>query len=237
VLDAILARGLIARSTASRDASDLHDSGDASVAAAARIWQSGRTIEGTPAAAYLAARGLATASPQLRFNPRTPHGAWPLTRFRPALVAAVRDDCGLTGVHRTFLDEPGTGSPPAPRRAGLGRFGAGAVRLGRPDRCLGLAEGIETALSATSLFGVPCWATLGTGRFAHVSIPACVAELYLFPDHDCGGRRAEALAREAFAHLRIHVHLPPRPGDDWNDVLRASPGAAVGGRGEEARGR
>jgi hypothetical protein len=38
-----------------------------------------------------------------------------------------------------------------------------------------------------------------------------------------GGRRAEALAREAFAHVpRIEARYPSRPGEDWNDVLRAS---------------
>jgi hypothetical protein len=50
-----------------------------------------------------------------------------------------------------------------------------------------------------------------------------VEELVLFLDHDAGGRRADALAREAFAHLpRIEARYPSRPGDDWNDVLRAS---------------
>jgi putative DNA primase/helicase len=90
---------------------------------------------------------------------------------------------------------------------------------------LGLAEGIETALAATALFGIPCWATLGTGRFRLVSLPLEVSELLLFLDHDCAGRRAEALAREAFVDVpRIKAHYPERPGEDWNDVLRASLG-------------
>lgn len=192
--------------------------------AALRLWGAARALAGTPAAAYLAARGLDCEVSQLRFLERTPHGPKPLTRFRPALVAAVRDRTGLVAVHRTFLD------PRRPRiadlpnaKCGLGPFGQGAVRLGGVAARLGLAEGVETALSATALFDMPCWATLGTERFALVALPDEVTELHLFLDHDVGGRRAEALAREAFAHVpSIHAHYPLRAGADWNDVLRAS---------------
>lgn len=192
--------------------------------AALRLWDEARSIAGTPADAYLRSRGLAAMSPELRYHPRTPHGPRPLTRFRPALVAAVRDECGLVAVHRTFLARDGGGlAALAHPRCGLGRFGRGAVRLGGTGPRLGLAEGIETALSASALFGVRCWATLGTERFRLVTLPDDVRELVLFLDHDRGGRRAERLAREAFPHIpRIEMRVPDRSGDDWNDVLRAS---------------
>jgi putative DNA primase/helicase len=196
--------------------------------AAVRVWGGGRAILDTPTGRYLAARGLETASPELRHHPRTPHGRHPFTCFRPAMIAAVRDDSGLVAVHRSFLDprRPCLAALPAPR-CGLGRFGRGAVRLGGIASRLGLAEGIETALSASLLFGVPCWATLGTERFGLIAIPAEVTGLLLFLDNDAGGRRAEALAREAFAHLpNIESHYPRRPGDDWNDVLRGRLGLA-----------
>lgn len=199
-------------------------------AAALRIWNSSRSLPGTLAERYLAERQLRTDSCELRYHPRTPHGRRPLTTFRPALIAAVRDESGLTGIHRTFLDDLAQGTE-APRKCGVGRFGRGAVRLGGVAPTLGLAEGIETALSATALFGLPCWATLGTERFGLIALPAEVTQLLLFTDHDAGGRRAEALARKAFGHrARIEAHYPPRPGHDWNDVLR------LGGRdgGEEA---
>lgn len=193
-------------------------------AAALRLWSKARSIEATPAAAYLASRGVAATSAELRYHPRTPHGPSPLTQYRPALIAAVRDETGLVAVHRTFIDPRGRGlASLADPRCGLGRFGKGAVRLGGTAPRLGLAEGIETALSASVLFGVPCWATLGTERFRLVALPAEVRELLLFLDHDAGGRRAERLAREAFTQVeRIHVHVPDLPGEDWNDVLRRS---------------
>lgn len=197
------------------------------------IWSGGRSVEGTPAAAYLASRGLHRTWPELRFNPRTPSGRAPLTRFRPALIAAVRDDSGLVGIQRTFLD---CSEDTAAERAGLGRFGSGAVRFGGHARAMGLAEGIETALSAAALFDMPCWATLGSERFGLISLPPGVEDLHLFLDHDAGGRRAQGLARERFEGLPIHTHVPPGRGHDWNDVVRRIR-ADEAERGEEARGR
>ena len=106
-------------------------------------------------------------------------------------MAAVRDETGITGVHRSFID-PARHSLAglAGSKCGLGRFGSGAVRLGGNASRLGLAEGIESALSATALFGLPRWATLGAGRFRSVRLPARVTELVLFLDNDPGGRRA-----------------------------------------------
>jgi putative DNA primase/helicase len=203
---------------------------DSFSAAALRLWGGARPLPGTPAADYLAGRAIRVCSKELRYHPRTPHGARPLTRFRPALLAAVRDESGLVAVHRSFLDtRRATLAAMAEPRCALGRLGRGAVRLGGVGARLGLAEGIETARSASILFGLPCWATLGTERFGLIALPEQVTELVLFLDHDCGGRRAESLARNAFAHLPIiEAHYPARPGDDWNDVLRARSAAAQG---------
>ena len=141
------------------------------------------------------------------------------------MLAAVRNDAGILAFHRTFLD-----SGPArlarfdrPKRA-LGSLGFGAVRLAMPrGGRLGLAEGIETALSAQQLFGIPCWATLGNERFGLVTIPESVRELYLFVDADAGGMLAEQHAHESYAYdgRRIVTRRPAIDGQDWNDVLVA----------------
>jgi hypothetical protein len=106
------------------------------------------------------------------------------------------------------------------RRCALGRLGSGAVRLGGIAPRIALAEGVETALAAGILFGLPCWATLGSARFGRVALPPDTQELLLLLDHDSGGRSAEALARAAFPHARIEARRPAGPGADWNDVLR-----------------
>lgn len=229
VLRALEALGLLDPGGPSADGGSPPRDRSSRTDAALRLWLEARPVHGTPAASYLERRGLRDAPGELRFHPRTPFGPSPSTRFAPALIAAVSDDKGLVAIHRTLLERRVSTSPSkAAQRRGLGGFGHGAVRLGGTAPRLGLAEGIETALSASALFGLPCWATLGAERFGSIALPPDVSTLVLFLDHDDAGRRAERLARRAFAHLgAIEARYPDRPGDDWNDVL-CRPGAQTG---------
>ena len=197
---------------------------------ACNVWATAVPLGGSIASSYLRARGIHLRAPNLRFNPHTPlrHGEG-LTR-RPALIAAVTDRGALVAIHRTFLD------PACPRlardlsqpRRMLGRPGGGAVALAPATDCLGLAEGIETALSAMILFGVPVWAALGTERLSQVVVPDSVQHLLLFADNDPGGSRAAARAAQAHARAGrvVETCSPPLAFNDWNDVLQA------GGKGE-----
>lgn len=168
---------------------------------ARRLWHSATAISNSPAERYLAQRGLQHASDQFRYLERTPLGPRGAVQFLPAMLAAVTTDIGIIAIHRTFLDLPSgkLASFERPKRA-LGSLGCGAVRLAQPVRGrLGLAEGIESALSAMQLFGIPCWATLGNERFGLVAIPESVRELHLFIDNDAGGALAEQRALKAYA--------------------------------------
>jgi len=188
-----------------------------------RLWLEASALAGTPAERYLAGRGIAVSSPDLRFHPRMPLGPKGAVRFLAALVAAVRNDAGVLALNRTFLDPDNDrlASFEQPKRS-LGSPGSGSVRLAFPrGGRLGVAEGVESALSAMQLFGIPCWATLGNERFGLVTIPESVRELHLFVDNDAGGRLAEERALEAHARegRRIVTRAPQRHGDDWNDEL------------------
>ncbi|RVT38898.1 DUF7146 domain-containing protein [Sphingobium algorifonticola] len=190
---------------------------------AVRLWRGAVALKGSAAEAYLAKRGVTQLSPDLRFHRRTPLGPRGAVRFLPAMLAAVRTDLGVIAVHRTFLDpaEARLADFERPKRA-LGSLQNGAVRLTAPrDGRLGLAEGIETALSAMQIFGVPCWATLGNERFGLVAIPESVRELHLFVDNDRGGDLAEERGREAYRQegRRILAKRPANLDTDWNDVL------------------
>jgi hypothetical protein len=192
--------------------------------AARRLWAAARPLAGTPAERYLRSRGLMLPVDDLRYLARAPCGRGIQAILRPALLAAVRDSSGLVAIHRTFLDPVSAALArlPFPKRA-LGPLGTGSVRLGSPDRgTLGLAEGIESALSATILTGVPCWATLGSERFARVALPGTVCRLVLFLDNDSAGHRAEKLARYAhrMAAVSVEARYPQAAGSDWNDLLR-----------------
>ncbi len=162
---------------------------------ALRIWRESSMLSDSPAKAYLEKRGILAGSSALRFNPATPLGPKGRTEFLPAMIAAVSLDDGPIAIHRTFLD----GSKPAiagfikPKRA-LNSLRGAAVRLFAPkDGGLGLAEGIESALSAKALTGIPCWATLGNERFGLLTIPESVTDLHLF----IMTKAATSLQREA----------------------------------------
>lgn len=187
------------------------------------IWGETGRAEQTVVATYLASRGIFHLPAALRFHPRTPQGKKHCVSFRPAMIAAVRDDAGITAIQRCFFDRVGpwlaTDLPKA--KLTLGRPLTGAVRLYRPTQWLGLAEGIETAMSAAILLDIPVWATLGNERLARVAIPDFVDQLVLLPDNDQGGRLAERLGREVYARpgRSIRTVWPWRGLNDWNDVL------------------
>ena len=103
-------------------------------------------------------------------------------------------------------------------------LGSGAVQLAPPiDGKLGLAEGVETALAATELTGVPCWATLGAKRLHQIAIPAGVREVVIFADNDKSGLAARQRSRRATPTTMIYdvrIWRPPERHKDWNDTLK-----------------
>lgn len=122
-------------------------------------WESARPIGGSPAEAYLRARGISSALPAhaLRFVPEL--FCKEVSGELPAMVAAFVDARGsFMALHRTWLAR---GTEGAWRKAALdnpkmtlGKLGGGAIRLApREDvplhagATLYVAEGIETALS------------------------------------------------------------------------------------------
>jgi putative DNA primase/helicase len=178
-------------------------------ALALRLWRASQPIAGTPAEEYLKARGL--------FGPFPP-----ALRF-PAMIAAVENGLGMVAVQRTFLDPQDILRKPMPRpKVPLGLFGNAAIRLAPATDELGLAEGIEDALSAMQWFGTPTWALGGVERLALVAIPPRVRRVIVYGDR---GPAAERLLEKAHDHLTANgrelVSRIPDDHDDWNDALRA----------------
>ena len=103
-----------------------------------------------------------------------------------------------------------------------------AVRLsplGTADDVLGVAEGIETALSASALFGIPVWAVLNTSMMRTFQPPAGIREVAIFADNDAsfaGQNAAYALGAALKPNgFDVTIHVPEISGQDWNDVLRS----------------
>ncbi|MDE8652310.1 DUF7146 domain-containing protein [Novosphingobium album (ex Liu et al. 2023)] len=189
------------------------------------LWDRSLPLPGTLAAAYLRRRGLVILPPALRFCGRTPLGRGRDAVFRPAMNAAIHEGHELVAVQRTFfeIDHPRRARDLGNPRRMLGRPRGGAVMLAPVGTILGLAEGIETAVSAMVLLDIPVWATLGSERLARIVIPVSVTHLILLPDNDNAGRIGAAKALEAYAMPGRTIELiwPPAGCKDWNDALRS----------------
>lgn len=193
---------------------------------ARQIWREAqKPAAGTLVETYLRARGIRLAVPaSLAFAPHLRHGGGAMG---PALVAAIQDGEGhIVAVQRTWLLPDGSGKAALdPPKATLGPMKDGALRLAHAGETLGLAEGLETALSAMQLFMLPVWATLGAARMKHVKLPAHVKRVVLFRDPGERGKAAAYEACTAFALEGRHmiVQDPPEGDDaktDWNDWVR-----------------
>ena len=199
----------------------------------AQVWkQCAPLVPGDPVTLYLKRRGFAGVWPLpdvLRLHRALPywHGADKLGTF-PAMVAPIVTPDGRTvALHRTYLTADGRKADvPSPKKlTGAAWPLAGAcIPLHKPARgCIGVAEGIETALGAWCASAVPTVAAYCADALAGYLWPAGVRRLVIFADNDKPGREAtEALmARATAARLRCDV-LTPTPEDaDWCDVWAA----------------
>lgn len=158
-----------------------------------RIWRSGLMFAGSPAAAYLAARGIDLTGlpysfrcfrylPELVYTTKIKgRGVVELHRG-PALLAAIQSPDGrFSGVHQTWFDperpgqkariiDPVTGKV-FPSKKVQGSKKGGAIRL-TGDACaatLVMGEGIETtgtALVARAVLGASFWVGVDLGNMS-----------------------------------------------------------------------
>jgi putative DNA primase/helicase len=169
----------------------------------------------------------------VRFHPRLVYedGSDPTGRPRkfPALVSAIRNPKGeLTAVLRTYLTSRGEKAAVLHPKKILGSgIKGGFIPLAVPDDYgkIGIAEGVETALSVTRLTQTPCIAVQSCWNLRHFTPPEGVKRVVFFADNDvsfAGQREAFNAAYDLKLRnpkLSVDVQLPPEKGRDWNDVL------------------
>ena len=198
------------------------------VAWARSLWAGCRPAAGTLVETYLAARGIDVGviggvPPTIRFHPALKHRDTGL--YLPAMVAAVQAPDGrIAGIHRTFLRMDGAGKAGvvSPKKMG-GVCWGGVIRLCSAAGRMGVAEGIETALSVMTVSGLPVWAAGSLGNMAAADLPPMVREVVLCTDGDSDPGavgKAVAKANEFHAARGRTVREARAPaGTDWNDLL------------------
>lgn len=145
----------------------------------------------------------------------------------PCMIALAKDKNGnLKGVSKTFLNPDGTKhklDKQITKIKGLD-FTECTVRLFDVKQTMGIAEGIETALSATKLYGIPTWASINRVLLEQFQVPDNVKCITVFSDNDVNFsgqlsafKLADRLYKEGF---NVNVVIPEL--NDFNDVLQAA---------------
>ena len=185
------------------------------------VWEGSRTPEvGGTIANYLEHRvGCLWPSQELReaFYSRS-----------PVMVARILDYSGQRAVnlHLTILTHDGRKADlEVSKRVMKGKLPDGcAIRLGPEKAVMGVAEGIETAISAAIMFDMPVWACINGTLLSKWIPPAKAEQVTVFGDNDAnftGQSKAYHLANrlEVQYKRRVTVLIPPVAGQDWNDHL------------------
>jgi len=140
--------------------------------------------------------------------------------FFTCLVAAVTTESGeVEGIHRIYLKD-GAKANITPCKMALGSIKGNSVKLGQPNEVLGVAEGIETAISAMTLLKLPTWSAISGGNIASIIVPNNVHTVIVIGDNDDAGRIYAEKAKDSFIArgLRSRIIYPDR--NDFNDDLR-----------------
>lgn len=178
----------------------------------AKLWNSGTPLSpDSVGGKYLSARCGITKYPSC------------LRMAGDMMIAKVSDPDGSgVQIHKTKFDEHGAKSQRLMMRAPLPP--GSAIRLHEPVQgVLGIAEGIETALSASQIYRCPVWALINANNLEKWMPPQGVDHIMIFGDNDLsytGQAVAYALAKKLVAtgSYRVDVLIPSRPGFDWNDI-------------------
>jgi len=158
---------------------------------------------------------------------------WPSNAIREAfydgthaMICKIANHEGTRAVnlHLTFLTLDGRKADITPAKKVMpGKLPPGcAIRLGPVKSVMGVAEGIETAISAAIMYDMPVWACVNGTLLSQWIPPDGVEQVTVFGDNDAnytGQSKAYILANrlEVQYKRRVTVRIPPIVGEDWND--------------------
>src|SRR5262249_1398374 len=130
-------------------------------------------------------------------------------------------------IHRTALDHGGNKvTIDGNSKMSLGPISGGAIKLTADVNvtiALGIAEGIETALSLQQLpewQGSPVWSLISASGIRKFPLLAGVETLAIATDHDTAGERATIDAAERWQEREVLIFEAGRHGADLNDIMR-----------------
>jgi len=199
--------------------------------ALANLYRGSKEVGDDAVSRYFISRCISGPYPKaLRYVPVMWH--YRTSTQHPGLIAVFFDVGGsMTSVQRLYLTEDGRKAMGKESRMNMHDHpmpAGGAVRLGAIAETMGIAEGVETALSARELFGMTVWAATSDRLLAAWEPPPEAKRITIFGDNDenhAGQMAAHTLANRLILEARrtkiervVTVEIPHGV-KDWNDVL------------------
>jgi len=189
--------------------------------------EAAKPIKGSLAELYLKERGIqALPSMSVEYIESMPYyNDGKQTGSYPVMLSTVTDSQSLEVLqyHYTYLD----GTKKLDRKVRNVTdtdYKSPVIRLMEAEKTLGIAEGVETALSVYDKYNVPCWATVNSGFMKKFRAPNGVTKLYIFADNDRSGTGHAAAFECARANLAARndvsdvVVMWPDDIGDFNDL-------------------
>lgn len=150
------------------------------------------------------------------------------------VFAGSKED--LWSIHRIFIKDGKKANVACPKKMMGTRFDASGmskyIKFGeiQSHGVLGIAEGIETALScAVAMRGIPVWSAVNAGNLLDFEPPKGVHTVLVFADKDAnsvGQNDAQKLINKLRAEGILGIRVLPKTaipegskGIDWNDIL------------------
>ncbi|SET25602.1 DUF7146 domain-containing protein [Thorsellia anophelis] len=183
--------------------------------------------------------GLGAMDNALRFHPALEYfdANYQVVNTFPALLAMITSNEGNITLMRTYLDSKGTKAKVSTPKKMMPIMSSksitgSAIRLSGEvveSELMGVAEGIETALSVMQSTQMPIWSCINAHQMATFNPPKSVKKVVIWADLDrseTGAKVANSLsANLAKKGIEALIKYPPlvltekQKGWDWNDAL------------------
>lgn len=191
---------------------------------AGSLWREARPIEGTPANAYLASRGLFYKGEALRWHPSCPFGKG---ERHGCMIGMVRNIVTNEpqAIHRTAIDGAGRKID----RKAYGPIGGGAIKLtddADVTNVIAVGEGIESSWSIRclpDLEAMPVWSVLSANGIAAFPVLPGIETVWIAADNDASGTGQRAsmtcAERQSASGVEAIILASTQAGADLNDKV------------------
>lgn len=172
---------------------------------------------------YLKKRGLKPTSAISQASLNYWHNGKDYGKFE-AMVCRVDNKNGNPETyHITYLKDGAKADLPVDRKlmTPVNTVTGGAIRLFDVARVIGIAEGVETALSCAKMFAMPVWATISANGLENFEVPEFVEKVVIFADNDENyiGQSAAFNCAKRLESQGIKAYVKVSRNNDFNDDL------------------